>query len=252
MVSVIIPAYNCEKTIVEAVESVLKQTYRDFELLIIEDCSKDNTVAVIEDLAKKDDRIKLLLNEKNSGASYSRNRGVKEAKGKWIAFLDSDDMWTPDKLEKQLQLAEKNSEGVLFYTASAFMNEEGKRFEYIMNAQEKISYKELLKKNLVSCSSVLVKSEVMKEIKMPGDDMSEDYFVWLKLTKDYGYAYGLDEPLLIYRLMGESKSSNRLKAAKMTYNTYKAIGYNVLISAWLVFKYTFYSVSKRNKIKRNG
>ena len=84
---------------------------------------------------------------------------------------------------------------------------------------------------------------------MPGDEMSEDYYTWLKILQKNEYAYGLNEPLLIYRLMGESKSSNRLKAAKMTYNTYKAIGYNVWVSVWLVFKYTFYSVSKRRKIK---
>lgn len=251
-VSVVMPAYNCEKTINEAVESVLNQTYSDFELLIIEDCSKDQTRKVAERLASKDARVKLLINEKNSGASYSRNRGVKEAKGEWIAFLDSDDMWKADKLEKQLEFAHNNQETVLFYTASEFMTEDGKRYSYIMEAQKKISYKELLRKNLVSCSSVLVKSEVMKKIEMPGDEMSEDYFTWLKITRDYGYACGLNEPLLVYRLMGESKSSNRLKAARMTYNTYRAIGYNLLMSAWLVFKYTFYSVTKRRKIKRNG
>ena len=248
-VSVVMPAYNCEKTIIEAVESVLSQTYSDFELLIIEDCSKDNTRKVIEKLAGSDERIKLLINDKNSGASYSRNRGVKEAKGQWIAFLDSDDIWREDKLEKQMQMTKKFPDAVLFYTASAFMTEEGNRYSYIMEAQEKISYKELLSRNLVSCSSVLVKSEIMKNIKMPGDEMSEDYYTWLKILQDNEYAYGVNEPLLIYRLMGNSKSSNRLKAAKMTYNTYRAVGYNVLVAAWLVFKYTFYSVTKRFKIK---
>ena len=248
-VSVIMPAYNAEKTIRQAIESILNQTYTDFELIVINDCSKDGTADIIEELASKDSRIVYLQNPKNSGVSATRNYGVSEAKGKWIAFLDSDDMWRCDKLEKQLAVLNSHTDAVLGYTASAFISANGESSAYIMEAEDKTTYKTLLKKNLISCSSAMVKTEIMKNIKMPNDAMHEDYYVWLTILKEHKYAYGVNEPLLIYRLSENSKSANRLKSAKMLFNSYTAVGYTKIVAFMLMLRYTYHSISKRHKIK---
>lgn len=249
-ITVIMPAYNAEKTVREAVNSVIAQTVKDWELIVIDDGSTDNTVAILTELADSDSRIRFLQNEKNSGVSYTRNRAVTLATGKWIAFLDSDDIWQPQKLQKQLELSEKYPEMVVCYTASSFIDESGKPFEYVMQAIEELNYKTLLHKNIMSCSSVMIRSSVMKEIKMPNDKMHEDYFVWLTVLKKHKIAYGINEPLLIYRLCANSKSSNRIKSAKMLFNTYKAVGYNSFKTYTLVFRYTLYSIKKRSNIYR--
>ena len=118
-ISIITPAYNCEKYLEQSVDSVLSQTWQDWELLIIDDCSKDNTYALMQELAKKDERIRILQNPQNSGAAATRNNGVRQAAGEWIAFIDSDDLWEPDKLEKQMTLLLKIREAALVFTGSA-------------------------------------------------------------------------------------------------------------------------------------
>jgi len=251
-ISVVMPAYNAEATIGEAISSVLNQTYDNFELIVIDDCSKDRTTYIISEFAEKDHRICFLRNEKNSGVAFTRNRGVAAAKGTWIAFLDSDDMWREDKLEKQVQLVKQNSDAILTYTSSAFILSDGKKSSYILHAEEKTTYRTLLRKNLISCSSVLVRSDIMKGIKMPHDKMHEDYYVWLSILKQYPYALGIDEPLLIYRISNNSKSSNRVKSAKMLFHSYRAVGYGKIVSAWLVLLYSVYSIKKRNSIYFKG
>ena len=251
MVSIVMPAYNASKTIRKSIESIIAQTYEEWELIVINDGSKDNTAEILSELASLDNRIRFLENDKNSGASYTRNRAVALANGEWIAFLDSDDLWEKSKLEKQLILAEKHPDMVVCYTASAFMDDDDKPYGYVMPAIEQLNYKTLLRKNLMSCSSVMIRASVMKEIQMPNDKMHEDYYVWLTVLRKYGVAYGINEPLLIYRLCANSKSSNRLKSAKMLFNTYRAVGYSGISSAFLVFRYLFHSISKRQKIYSN-
>ena len=248
MVSIIMPAYNAAKTIRDSIESIQAQTFKDWELIVIDDGSKDETANILQEMTAADNRIHFLQNERNSGASYTRNRAVELAIGEWIAFLDSDDLWMPEKLEKQLALAKSYPDMVVCYTASSFIDDDSKPYSYVMPAIERLTYRQLLCKNLMSCSSVMIRASVMKEIKMPNDKMHEDYYVWLKVVKEYGEAYGINEPLLIYRLCSNSKSSNRFKSAKMLYNSYRAVGYNVISSGFLVFRYAFYSVSKRKNI----
>ena len=242
------PAYNAEKTIKEAIDSVLQQTYRNFELIVINDNSHDKTLNILTQYCTADNRVKLICNSKNLGVSISRNIGIANANGKYIAFLDSDDMWRRDKLEKQLSVMESTS-SVLSYTASSFINDIGSPFDYIMEAEPKTTLDTLLKRNLISCSSAMIKAEIMKDLKMPSDKMHEDYYIWITVLKKYKYAYGINEPLLIYRLASNSKSSNRFKSAKMIYNTYHAVGYNYFISFLLMLRYSIYSISKRYKIK---
>lgn len=248
MVSIIMPAYNAEKYIEQAIQSVLQQTYTDWELIVIDDGSSDNTVTILSKLAELDSRIVFLQNEENRGVSHTRNRAVLLAKGEWIAFLDSDDLWEPNKLEKQIALSNKYPNMVVCYTASSFIDDNGKPYGYVMPAVEKLTYNMLLRKNIMSCSSVMIRSSLMKEIKMPSDKLHEDYFVWLTLLREHNIAYGINEPLLIYRLHTDSRSSNRIKSAKMSFNTYKAVGYSTLKACFFVLRYTVYSVSKRIKI----
>lgn len=247
-VSIVMPAYNAGHYIEAAVRSVLNQTYTDFELIVVDDGSTDSTEEIVRRLSGADTRIVLLRNEKNSGVSASRNAGVARAKGEWIAFLDSDDLWREDKLEKQLALLNRHPDGVLSYTASAFMDEAGNRYSYMLEAEEETTYKTLLRKNLLSCSSVMVRRDVMLRYPMGGDHMHEDYAAWLQILSEVPCAYGLNEPLLVYRIHKHSKSENRVRSAKMMFYSYRHVGYSFFCTVILTFRYMVYSVSKRKKI----
>ena len=188
LISIIMAAYNAEKTIKVAIDSVLNQTYKNWELIIINDCSKDNTSGIISAFAKNDNRIKVINNLINSGASQTRHNGLIEAKGKWVAVLDSDDMWTQDKLEKQIELQLKTGAEILF-TGSAFMNDSGESLDWILHVPEKIGYKQLLKQNLISNSSVLLKTELFRKYEAIGDNMHEDFACWLRILRTGRIAY---------------------------------------------------------------
>ena len=136
LVSIIMPAYNCEKYITEAIASVINQTYQNWELIVIDDCSQDNTVNIVKRLALEDTRINLYQNERNVGVSKTRNKGLSIAKGQWIAFLDSDDCWASEKLEKQMEFIKAHPNALLTYTASKFMDTQGNRYSYIMHAEK--------------------------------------------------------------------------------------------------------------------
>jgi teichuronic acid biosynthesis glycosyltransferase TuaG len=250
-VSVVMPAYNASKYISAAIESVLSQAYQDFELIVIDDCSEDDTYLIAKSYAEKDPRIILLKNAENSGVSATRNYGISKARGEWIAFLDSDDMWRSDKLEKQLVLLQEHPDAKITYTASAFIDSEGTPYNYVMPAEQKMTYRMLLKKNLLSCSSVMVRRDVISRVKMADDKMHEDYSAWLRILRETPFAYGVNEPLLIYRLSKNSKSSGRIKSAKMIYNSYRYVGYNIVVSLFLMLQYSVHSISKHSHIKNN-
>lgn len=247
LVSIIMPAYNCEKYVVEAINSVLAQTYRNWELLVLDDGSKDNTLQIIEEFSQKDSRIKALHNGKNMGVSDTRNSGIEIASGDWIAFLDSDDMWEPVKLEKQFEIVEKKAAEFLF-TGSSYINEEGEPFKGIFEVPEKVTYKKLRNQNVISCSSVLVKKKYFENIKMEKDEMHEDFAVWLRILKFGVTAYGVNEPLLIYRISRNSKSGNKMKTVKMTYKVFRFVGINPIESAYFMMRHVIASVLKYKRI----
>lgn len=247
-VSIIMAAYNAEKTIETAIESVLAQSYSDWELLVINDCSEDNTSLVVRGFVEKDDRIRLLENETNCGVSLSRKRGMEAAQGEWIAVLDSDDVWVSDKLEKQISLADSTGAKLVF-TGSAFMDDDGNKLDWQLHVPAVLTYRELLKQNLVSNSSALVKRELYQKHYAVGDNMHEDFAVWLRITKEGHDAFGIDEPLLIYRLARESKSSNKIKAAKMNWNTYRYVGLNIFCAAYYMCWYVVKSLLKYRHLK---
>ena len=251
LVSIIMAAYNAEKTIELAIESVLNQTYSNFELLVINDCSKDGTAKLVEDFSAKDNRVRLISNEKNSGVSFTRKHGLEESNGSWIAILDSDDAWTPDKLEKQIELQKRTNADLLF-TGSAFMDSDGQPIDWYLHAPAEVTYRQLLKQNVLSNSSALVRKELYAKHYAVGDGMHEDFAIWLSILKDGKKAYGVDEPLLIYRIAKSSKSGNKIKAAKMNWNTYRYVGLNVVEAAYYEAWYMFKNVMKYANLKFSG
>lgn len=246
LISIIMAAYNAENTIEDAVSSVLAQSYQNWELIVINDCSTDRTPYLVESIA--DPRVRLIHNSVNSGVSFTRHRGVEEASGEWIAILDSDDAWAPDKLEKQVRCQiEKNAQ--LLFTASSFMTATGKPIDWVLHAPEEIDYRTLLKQNLISNSSVLVRKALYMAHELQGDGMHEDFACWLRILKSGVKAYGVDEPLLIYRISAASKSGNKLKAAKMNWNTYHAVGLNIFETGYYMIWYTLNGLKKYKNLK---
>ena len=223
-VSIIIPAHNCAAFLSEAVKSVCAQTYTQWELLIIDDCSTDNTAQVMEDLAQTDTRIRTFHNEKNLGSAGTRNKGVTLASHDWIAFIDADDRWAQDKLARQVELLTQNPEAQFTFTGSAFMDAAGQKLNYTLHVPESVDFNTLMGQNIISCSSVLIARELLLAHPMPQDkSIHEDYAAWLMILETGIKAYGVDEPLLIYRVHTGSKSANKLKAAWMHWNCYRYV-----------------------------
>lgn len=231
LISIIMAAYNTEKTIEQAINSVLSQTYTNFELLVVNDCSTDRTAELVKSIAAKDSRVRLISNVKNSGVSYTRKHGLEEAKGSWIAILDSDDAWAPKKLEKQIDLQRRTNADLLF-TGSAFMDSDGQPIDWYLHAPAEVTYRQLLRQNVLSNSSALVRKELYAKHYAIGDGMHEDFAIWLSILKEGKKAYGVDERLLIYRIAKSSKSGNKFKAAKMNWNTYRYVGLNPIEAAY--------------------
>lgn len=236
LVSVIMPVYNCEKYISEAIRSVLIQDV-SLELIIIDDHSNDGTKEQVQSFCG-DSRICYICNEKNKGVAASRNKGMELAKGKYIAFLDADDYWTPDKLKRQTDLMEEK-QAVISSTGRELMDKNGNLTGKLIGMKEEVSYKELLKGNVLNTSGVMVLTSVARKYPMGHDHLHEDYIMWLSILRDYGNAYGINEPMLKYRVMQGTKSSNKLKSARMTFGVYRYMGLNLWQSCYY---FCFYAV----------
>ena len=240
LVSVIIPAYNCEKYIKNTLDSVLIQNI-SLEIIVINDCSQDETENVILSYASEHPEIHYFKNKTNLGASGSRNRGVSLARGKYVAFLDSDDWWEPEKLKKQLALM-KRTNCVLCSTARALVNPDGTPMNKMIPVIEKITYRSLLKHNCINCSSVLLLREVALEFPMEHEDSHEDYIMWLRILKKYGMACAINEPLLKYRLSNQGKSGSKFNSAKMTFKVYRYMGFGMLQSIICFCSYALHGI----------
>lgn len=195
LVSIIMPSYNTEKFIKESIDSVLNQTYFNWELIIVDDCSTDNTDSIIGSI--NDTRIKYLKNDKNSGAAISRNRALREAQGKWIAFLDSDDSWMPDKLEKQIKFMEENNYH-FSYTRYEEINENSEPLGRLISGPKKITKHGMFKYCWPGCLTVMYDATVSGLIQIEDIKKNNDYAIWLKVCKK-AKCYLLDETLGQYR-----------------------------------------------------
>ena len=255
MVSIVMPAYNAEKTISASIDSVLSQTFPDWELLVIDDCSEDHTADIVKKLLQKlppdtAGKLRLLENRENGGVSEARNLGIREARFPWIAFLDSDDLWKPEKLEKQLQLLKEHPEADILFTGSAFINEEGRRSGYTLHVPKEIRYRKLLPQNLISCSSALIRRELLIRHPFGHDEMHEDFLLWLTLLREGHRAFGVDEPLRVYRVSSSSKSGNKLRAARMTWQVYRRMGLGLPEAFFYLWIYTFRNLRKYRGIRK--
>jgi len=234
LVSVITPVYNSEKFIEKTIESVLNQTYEDFEYILINDKSTDNSEKIIRNYMKKDSRIKLINLEKNSGAAIARNRGIELSQGKYIAFIDSDDFWKKDKLKKQIDFMKKNNYYFTF-TAREKINEKGETIK-ISNVPKEIDYKKELRYNLIGTSTVVYDQQILGKIYMPNLRKAEDYAMWLKILKISKKGYGLNEILSFYLVRKDSLSSNKLSLIKYDWEMYrKSEEFGIIKSSFYLF-----------------
>ena len=244
LVSIITPSYNSESFLSQTIESVLSQTYTDLEMIIVDDASSDNSNKIIEEYLKKDSRIKLIKLEKNSGPAVARNRAIDEAKGKYIAFLDSDDLWMPEKLSKQLSFMQKHNI-VLSFTSYYHMEEESEKIIQQIHAPDKVDYNELLKKNIIGCFTAIYDVEKLGKVYMPDIRKRQDYALWLDILKKVPYAYGLDEILGYYRVRSNSLSSNKILSSKYNWKLYREVEKLPLHKAIYYFGwYTYRSILK--------
>ncbi|SFM27369.1 teichuronic acid biosynthesis glycosyltransferase TuaG [Gracilibacillus orientalis] len=244
LVSVITPTYNSETYIRETIESVQMQTYRNWEMIIVDDGSTDQTISIIEEYQKEDDRIRLILLEKNQGAAVARNTAIENAQGKYIAFLDSDDRWLPEKLERQLAFMQEHDYAFTYTGYNRVqVNDEGKTLEKEVQMPENATYKQLLKSCVIGCLTVMLDREKITDIRMPNIRSRQDYALWLHLTRRGYTAYGLQEALAAYRVRSHSISSNKIRMAKQNWIVYREIEkLSLLKSVWYFVHYVFLKV----------
>ena len=235
LVSIIVPVYNVEGFISETMESVVNQTYPCWELLLVEDGSSDGTAAVIEEYVsqRKEERIRLIRQPSNMGAARARNRGLQEARGRYIAYLDADDLWMPRKLE--LQLAFMESRGAAFaFTGYEFADENARGTGKVVRVPQTLSYRQAVSNTTIFPTTVMFDTEkISRELLEMPVMKSEDTALWWKVLRNGYTAWGLDENLALYRRAGKTLSSNKLEAIRRIWKLYRdAEGLGVLRSAW--------------------
>ena len=222
LVSIITPSYNSEKFISETIKSVLNQTYKNWEMLIVDDASKDKTIQIINTFCKQDSRIKLFQLKNNSGAALARNKGISQAKGDFISFLDSDDLWLPKKIELQINFMQKMNCGLSF-TSYDIINEKGNFKNKIIACKDKLDYNRMLYSNEIGCLTAMYNKKILGKIFFPEIRKRQDYGLWLKILKIQKYAFGLPIVLAHYRDRSNSISNNKLEMVRWNWNLYKNV-----------------------------
>ena len=241
MVSIVVPVYKAEKVIAETIQSVLDQTYTDWELILIDDCSPDKSYEAIEPFLA-DERIRYVRLDKNSGAATSRNKGIELAQGRYIAFLDADDKWKRDKLSKQIAFMEKG-DYAFSCTNYVCIDEEGNEIGRVIKCRKKCSYNTCVWINPIGNSTVIIDIEKLGKVYVPDIRKRNDFALWLKILREKtDYAYGLQEILSYYRVMENSISSNKTKLIKYQYRLFRDVEHFSVIHAafqtamWCVIK----------------
>lgn len=221
LVSIIMPNYNSGEFIKETIDSVLAQTYTNWELIIVDDCSTDDSLAIVKRYA--DDRIRIIKNEENSGAAISRNRAIESAMGRWIAFLDSDDLWSSNKLSKHLKfMAETNT--AFSFTHYLVLNSENQIINEFTPSKDEYAYVDILKHCSIGCSTVIYDSERLGKRYMPPEAVKrEDFACWLQILKEKTRAVCFHELLTTYRIHNNSVSSNKFHMIKFQWNVYRRV-----------------------------
>ncbi|MFY0712105.1 glycosyltransferase family 2 protein [Seonamhaeicola sp. NFXS20] len=250
-VSIITPTYNSERFIELTITSILNQTYTNWELILIDDASTDKTVKIINQFVKSNSQIYLLQNSKNRGAAISRNKGIEAAKGDFIAFLDADDLWEPNKLKKQLKFMQQHNCDVCFSSYN-LINEEGKPLNQQIKALPSVNYKKLLKSNYIGNLTGIYNAKTLGKITSKNLRKRQDWLIWLQAVKKSGKpALSIQEPLAFYRVRESSISSHKLNLVKYNYWVYKkGLGFSVLKSVYylIVFLFEHFFIKSKQKI----
>lgn len=246
LVSIVVPVYNAEKFLEDTINTVLNQTYTNWELILVNDCSKDNSINIINKYVEQDSRIRLHNNETNSKAAVSRNNGITDSKGRFICFLDADDLWDKYKIEKQVDFMYKEKCAFAF-TGYEFADENGKPNGKKVQVPYKINYKQALKNTTIWTSTVMFDMKKLQkdDIFMPNVARGQDTATWWKVLKKIDNAYGLNEILSFYRRSENTLSSNKFVALKRTWNLYRNVEKLSFISS--CYNFIFYCI---NAIKR--
>lgn len=245
LVSVIIPAYNSEKYIAETIKSVINQGYKNWEMVIVDDCSTDNTKEIINHYRNIDDRIKYIKLDINSGAAVARNKALELSRGRYKAFLDADDLWDSCKLEKQLKFMIDNKYGFTF-SEYEMISEDGRSMNRRVTVPKMVRYEDILKNTIIGCLTVIIDTEIIGDFRMPDVRKGQDTMTWTSILRSGHIAYGLQESLAYYRIVKNSISNNKIKALKRTWNNYRNIEKLPLIKC--MYYYGFYVV---NAIKKH-
>lgn len=242
--SVIIPAYQCEKWIEQAILSVQHQTERSWEMIVIDDCSTDHTWKIVQNAAAKDERIRVYHNSSNQGVAKSRNKGMMSARGKYIAFLDGDDCWLPDKLTEQYQLLSKEKCDVC-YTSYLYIDENGNRTGKKYDVPQRFSKEEFLKENFIGCSTAAFSREFASTTFLREEYQHEDYVFWLELMEKGASFCGIKDPMVEYRILSSSRSANKLNAAIGRWRIYRNfMNFGVCKSLWYQIQYSVRGIKK--------
>ena len=220
LVSVIMPCYNMERFVADTIRSVIHQTFADWELLIVDDASTDGTAALVQHLAEQDDRIYFSANLKHAGIAPTRNRCLQLSKGRFLAFLDADDIWHPEKLEQQLRFMLERHVG-FSYTSYDLVDEDGKPLGKTIKTAGDLDYKAYMRNTIIGCSTVMVDTELVGPVVVPDFRTSEDAATWLDILKKGFKACAVEEPLTSYKIRENSASSNKLKAAADLWRVYR-------------------------------
>jgi len=249
-VSIITPAHNSAKYIADTIESVINQTYQNWEMIIIDDYSTDNSKDIINEYSKKDKRIVPIFLETNLGAAQARNSGLKIASGRYIAFLDSDDQWFQYKLEKQVKFMQDKNISFSF-TSYEVINDDGSPAKKIIKAPKKINYNSYLRNTIIGCLTVIIDKSKTGDFLMPNIKSSHDMALWLSLLKKGHNAFGMDECLAKYRIVSDSNTANKWKAAKDVWKVYRNIEHlGIIYSLFCFLNYSINASVKRIYFKK--
>lgn len=240
-VSIIMPAYNSRSTIRDSIQSVVNQTFSDWELLIIDDCSPESMKNIAESF--HDERIRYIRLLKNSGVAAARNTGIAQAKGRYIAFLDSDDLWLPEKLEKQLQFMKTNHHAFTYTWYRQFVTAPTQPIR-LVKTKASVDYRGLLHGNDIGCLTVMIDRQRVLHIEMPSS-YHEDYITWLNILKEGIKAYSLPQDLARYRLSKKSLSGDKKKSLIWTWKVYrKSQNLSLLTASWYMAWYIIGGIKK--------
>jgi len=243
LVSVIMPTYNSSLNLHESIDSILRQTYTNFELVITDDCSSDSSVQIINTFIKSDPRVKLFSLKKNKGAGYARNNSIKNSKGNYIAFCDSDDLWDIDKLEKQVNFMKKNN---LKFSCSSYRTiKQNGVFYNNVYVNEYLTKKSMLQSCKVGCLTAIYDAKKLGKLYMPNIRSRQDYALWIQIFNKINETKCITEPLASYRLTKSSVSSNKIQGAINHYKVLKKYGKkNFLVNIFFMIFYLLNGIKK--------